>query len=189
MKRTRLVPLFEMGRPNARPLLFLDFDGVLCVGPYGARHVLSSSPPQDLHERLWHPTAVTALLLVLAEHRPQIILTTSWLRRLDRNAIANVFRRTGLAEVDASLHPVWSAPARLGESRLDAIESWLTAAYAGERFVVLDDIRSGSSLRDSRLDAVGCVLLCDVAVGLHAGHLSFIRQALGLCQVVDACGS
>ncbi|WP_093163218.1 HAD domain-containing protein [Variovorax sp. YR216] len=182
MKRTRLVPLFEGASPNAQPLLFLDFDDVLCVGPYGARDVLSSSPPQDLYERLWHPPAVTALLEVLAEHQPRVVLTTSWLGRLDRSAIAELLRRTGLTEVDASLHPLWSAPARPGESRIEAIESWLNTGYRGERLVVLDDIRSGSSLPGSRLDSAGCVLLCEVGVGLHVGHLNFIRQALGAAR-------
>ncbi|WP_443270665.1 HAD domain-containing protein [Variovorax sp. JS1663] len=176
--KKHLVPLFEGPHRDGRPLLFLDFDDVLCLGPYGAREVTSSNPPADLYERLWHPPAVAALLDVLVEHRPLVILTSSWLKRLDRGRVADLLQATGLRNVDASLHPNWRADADTGGNRLQAIESWLGLAYRGERILVLDDPRSGSSLRGSRLDAAGCVVLCATGTGLHHGHLPLIRMVL-----------
>lgn len=51
-------------------------------------------------------------------------------------------------------------------------------ASPGERFVVLDDAVSGTGLEGSALDMQGRLILCDVDVGLHAGHLPKVRRAL-----------
>jgi hypothetical protein len=163
----------------ARPLLFLDFDDVICTGqPYGGQHVFSSDKPADLWARLWHPPAVQALLEVMQEHRPRVILTTAWLRRMEREGFEALFALTGLAHVGNSLHDAWEAPQDRNATRLQAIERWLEARHQGEPFVVLDDTDSGTGLSGSRLDRAGRVVLCKAGVGLHAGHLPLVRKAL-----------
>lgn len=48
--------------PSKPPLLFLDFDDVICVNaPYGGYDVLAAATgtaPADLWERLWHPPTI-----------------------------------------------------------------------------------------------------------------------------------
>jgi hypothetical protein len=161
-----------------RPLLFLDFDDVICINStYGGYDVFAPDPPADLCEKLWHPPAIQTLLAIIDEHRPAVVITTSWLRLMDRAGFEELFRRTGLHAVADSLHPAWEAPPGTG-TRLDAIERWLAAHHAGEPLVVLDDKWSGTGLPGSWLDRAGCVVLCTVCIGLHAGHLPAVRAAL-----------
>src|SRR4051812_21856616 len=162
------------------PLLFLDIDDVICVNdPYGGLDVISASPPPDLHARLFHRPAVEALLAIVQEHRPVVVMTTSWIRVLDRAAFHDLFLRTGLAHVARAFHPVaWHAPAAPGQTRLQAIDAWLASHHRGEALVVLDDSVSGTGLAGSHLDAAGRVVLCELRVGLHAGHLDVVRRAL-----------
>lgn len=170
------------GAPRVgRPLLFLDIDDVLGIGrPYGGYDVFqpSSERPADLWQCLWHPPAVEALRTVLTEYRPSVVVTSSWLRLCDRDGFVQLFQRTGLPEVAGAFHDAWEAPQDLGKTRLQAIEKWLHARYTGEPLAVLDDALSGTGLRGSRLQRAGCVVLCEVGVGLHAGHLDAIRGAL-----------
>ena len=162
------------------PLLFLDFDDVICLSrQYGGYDCFSADPPADLWETLWHPPAVQTLQAIVAEYRPQVVLTTSWLRLSDdRTWFESLFKRTGLEAVANVLHEHWDAPQERGDTRLQAIERWLSRRYEGERIVVLDDAASGTGLSGSRLDATGCVVLCEVGVGLHAGHLKSVELAL-----------
>ena len=162
------------------PLLFLDIDDVLCVNdPYGGLDVISPNPPSDLHERLFHRPAVETLLAIVREHRPAVVMTTSWIRVLDRDAFETLFLRTGLDCVARAFHPAaWHAPAAPGETRLQAIEAWLARHHRGEPLVVLDDSVSGTGLAGSRLDDAARVVLCELRVGLHGGHLEFVRRAL-----------
>jgi hypothetical protein len=169
-------------RADLRPLLFLDFDDTLCLGkPYGGFDVfqVNSSQPTDLWEKLWHPPSVLALRAILEELRPQIVLTTSWLRLLPREGFVSLFQRTGLGLAAECLHPMWAAAQDLHASRLQAITAWLHASYEGQHFVVLDDCISGTGLAKSRLQRAGRVVLCESGVGLHAGHLPAVRKALG----------
>lgn len=177
-----------------RPLVFLDFDDVLCINsPYGGYDVLAPDHPVDLWERLFHKPAVDTLLQIVDEYNPYFVLTTSWLRFMDRGGFENLFRRTGLAQVAASLHPTaweaaqvavslpplaWEARQTQPSTRLEAINAWLAAHRHHEPFVIFDDEWSGTGLIGSRLDKDGCVVLCEVGVGLRPGHLDAVRRAL-----------
>jgi hypothetical protein len=163
----------------AAPLLFLDFDDVLCVNdPYGGYDVLTGGHPDDLWARLFHAPAVGTLLDILAEHSPRVIITTSWLRFLDREGIEGVLRRTGLGPAADALHEHCEAVQDSGMTRMAAIERWLATHHRGEPWVALDDTASGTGLCGSAHHRVGRVVLCDVGVGLHKGHLAAVRRAL-----------
>lgn len=174
-----LDQLYAGARRRGR-LLFLDFDDVICTNsPYGGYDAFSSDqPPEDLWSRLWNPAAASTLLAILEEHEPSVVVTTSWLRFMDRAGCESLFRRTGLAAVADSLHEVWEAPTDRGATRLMAIEKWLRENFRGEHLVVLDDELSGTGLRGSKFDRAGCVVLCEQDVGLHRGHLPLVRGAL-----------
>ena len=177
-----LKKLYKGVKSAGRPLVFLDFDDVICINkPYGGRDILQSetNTPADLWERLWHPPAVATLKAILAEFSPQVVITSSWLRFLDRAGVVSLFGKTGLELVSSAMHPIWEAPQNHGATRLHAIETWLGKHYDGQPVVVLDDAQSGTGLRGSRLDRVGCVILCETDVGLHQGHLPAVKNAIG----------
>lgn len=162
-----------------KPILFLDFDDVICINSvYGGYDVMAPDPPADLWEKLFHPPAVATLLQIVEEHRPQVVITTSWLRFLTRESLETILRKTALGPVADALHHEWKAPQDDGRDRLLAIEKWLQAHYRGEPLVILDDEASGTGLRGSTLDKAGCVILCRENVGLHQGHLPKVALAL-----------
>ena len=165
---------------SIRPLVFLDFDDVICINsPYGGYDVFAPDRPVDLWERLFHKPAVGTLLQIIDEFNPHFVLTTSWLRLMDREGFETLFHCTGLEKVAASLHPVaWDAPQVRGETRLEAIEAWLATHRRREPFVVLDDELSGTGLRGSLLDEAGSIVLCEVNVGLTPAHLPRVGRAL-----------
>lgn len=176
-----LKKFYKGFRTTGRPLVFLDLDDVICINkPYGGRDILKSEAqvPTDLWERLWHPPAVATLKSIFDEFAPQVVITSSWLRFLDRAGVASLFRKTGLELVASALHPTLEAPQNHGATRLHAIETWLGKYYNGQPVVVLDDAQSGTGLRGSRLDRAGHVVLCETDVGLHQGHLPTIRNEL-----------
>jgi hypothetical protein len=161
------------------PLVFLDFDDVLCVNRrYGGYDVFTLPRPEDLWQNLWHPPAVQVRELLVGEFHPRFIVTSSWLRMMDREGFESLFRLSGLASVAERLHEAWEAPQDRGATRLDAIVKWMRSHHRGEPFVVLDDHLSGTGLRGSEFDKARRVVLCRVDEGLHAGHLRRIRKAL-----------
>jgi hypothetical protein len=122
--------------------------------------------------------AVDTLLRIIDEQNPRFVLTTSWLRLMDRDGFEDLFRRTGLAQVAESLHPVaWEAPQSSGGTRLNAIDAWLAAHHRQEPFVILDDELSGTGLTGSPLDEAGSIVLCEINIGLKASHLDKIRRS------------
>ena len=89
-----LKKLYKGIKAPGRPLVFLDFDDVICINkPYGGHDVLRSEAnvPNDLWERLWHPPAVATLRAIFEEFAPQVVITSSWLRFLDRDGVAALF--------------------------------------------------------------------------------------------------
>lgn len=114
----------------------------------------------------------------IREHRPRIVLTTSWVRLLQRSRLEKLFLVCGLGAVVECLHEECEAPQKSGESRLRAIERWLEQHHRGERYVVLDDHLSGTELEGSHIDRAGRLVLCDVGVGLKPSHLDRINRAL-----------
>ncbi len=159
------------------PIVFLDFDDVITVNEtYSGYDVIAPNPPSDLFERLFHLPALEVLQAIIDEHHPRFVLTTSWLRFLTKKGFETVLHRAGLGRV--AMHEHWAAPEDRGKTRCHAIERWLVAHHQGEAFLILDDVQSGTGLSGSRLDRAARVVLCDVDVGLHCGHLATVRSAL-----------
>jgi hypothetical protein len=162
-----------------RPIVFVDFDDVLVLNQqYGGYDVICPNPPEALWQALFNQAATKLLREVIAEFNCEVVLTTSWLRFLDRAGFDQLFARTGQQFLAASLHTQWDAPQNRGESRRDAIARWLSANHRCEPFVVLDDTVSGTGLARSDIDIDGRVILCEENVGLLPRHLAAIRAAL-----------
>lgn len=70
---------------SIRPLVFLDFDDVICINsPYGMNDLFAPDRPVDLWKRLFHKPAVHTLLQIIDEYNPHFVLTTTWMRLMDR---------------------------------------------------------------------------------------------------------
>ncbi|MFZ4287715.1 HAD domain-containing protein [Variovorax sp. HJSM1_2] len=164
--------------PTPRKLVFLDFDDVLCLNaPYGGYDVVAPDPPPDLYERLFAPSCADLLRQINTAHAPQYIITTSWLRFLEKAGMTTLLHKTGLGFVAQGFHPQWEVTQNARETRATAIERWLSAYSTGERFVILDDTISGTGLLKSpRLKRH--VVFCEVNRGLTSAHLDTVKGIL-----------
>lgn len=166
---------------SPRPIIMLDFDEVIVLnrpGDVGGFDVLSRDPPPDLWKRLFHEPAMRTLVEAITTYQARVVITTSWLRFMERDGFEHIFRQTELDVLSNSLHDCWEAPQNRGETRAQAIDRWLTINHRGEPYVILDDEISGTGLRKSIHDKSKRVILCRVDVGLHRGHLPRIHAAL-----------
>lgn len=168
------------------PLLLLDVDDVLCLQrPFGGKDVEQAlrypqHAPSDLYEKLFAPESVEVLNGLMKEFAPQVVLTTTWLRLLDRSHFIHVFTQCRLEMVARSLHQHWAAQQDVGMSRLDAVTGWLRQHHRGEPVVVIDDEESGASLIGAPIDKSGRVVLCKAGEGLRRSHIEPARRALQL---------
>lgn len=152
---------------KTRPILFLDLDDVLCLNePYGGYDLIAPGKPADLYKKLFEGGPVRRLNEILDRASPQVVMTTSWLRFLDRTGFEQLFSQTGLLAVVGAFHEHWEAPQNYGETRLQAVERWLEQHHRGEPYAVLDDHLSGTDLAASVHDLLNRVILCDENVGL-----------------------
>jgi len=162
-----------------RPVLFLDVDDVLILkrGVSFDKHRVGELAA-EVCMQLVHPPAGQALTAVVDEVHPRLVVTSNWTRFTSKSAFERLLRLAGYSMVAKSLHDEWSTIRRPGATRLQAVDEWLAEHYGGEPFFIIDDHDSGAALRGSRHDLAGRVLLCDVGVGLHVGHVPRIRGAL-----------
>jgi hypothetical protein len=162
-----------------RPLLFLDFDDVICLNrPYGGYDVASSERPPDLWKKLWHLPAVALLEEVVTSSRAHVVLTTSWLMLLQLEEAKTLFRLTDQSWLADALHEQGEALPVRGGTRLQAIDNWLAVHRRREPYAIVDDTLSGTGLTGSGHDREGRVVLCDVEVGLQPHHVLRLNHAL-----------
>ncbi len=170
--------------PPRRPILFLGVDGVLALNDvYSGRDAKRavnqpSKVPPDFHERLFARTAGAALNQLLSDFMPRVVLTSSWLRLLDRDSFLWLFEEGGIDIKFGDLHPAWDAPEIYGLGRGARISDWLSKNYRGEGFLILDGESSGATLVDTPWMKSGYVVLCQEGVGFHVGLLGATRAAL-----------
>lgn len=128
--------------------------------------------------KLFDAKAKEVLLSILNEFNPKVVITTSWLKFMNRDSIVALFNKTGLEQIAESLHEHWDAPQLHQLNRLEAIEQWMLKFYEGEALVILDDKDSGSRLRGSKFDKAGQLILCDLDIRLTKKHLEKIKVSL-----------
>lgn len=152
----------------------------MCLNnPYGCYDIAQKTWPDDLLSRLWHRPALDVLEPLIAEFKPWVVITSSWLRLMQLRDIEALFRTSGVAWLADALHPEGEALPERGQHRLDAIETWLAKHHRVEPYVILDDSLSGTGLSGSRHADAGRLVMCDVNVGLLPEHAEQIRWALG----------
>lgn len=181
-----------------RPLLFLDFDDVICLNTkfdgYDAIEALgrlerepglSLGDPEfaQLWQGLFDEQARAHLKALDDEFQPVYVLSTSWRNFMNRPTLEAILRSNGLAFVAENLHDAYKTPrASLGlgdNSRTYEINYWLSDNPGfGDRWVVLDDEYSGSLFIDWHIEADrNYIVLCKVNVGLTAVEYELLREA------------
>lgn len=179
-----------------RPVLFLDFDDVICLnkpfGGYEAIHAISrlskepDLPPteyQKLWEQLFDASAKAYLKALHDEFLPWYVLSTSWWWLLDKNALVSILTKCGLQFVADNLHPSWATPKRMQpDIRAREISNWQGANPGFEDlWVVLDDELSGTGFADWPIQArEPFIVLCKENVGLTEVEFEKLRNAFQL---------
>jgi hypothetical protein len=119
-------------------LLFLELDGVLVLNRAAKRLQLENAirsissgeakwrDYQDLWDQLFEPEPVKQLKLLHDQFEPLYCLTSDWTSLMDRSAMLNVLRLSGLGFVASHLHARWDAGSAATVSiHATAIESWI----------------------------------------------------------------
>jgi hypothetical protein len=142
-----------MSQPSD-PILFLDLDDVVVLDRPSAfdKHRVHELEA-ELCRQVIHPPAGQAFIELLEGSPAKVVVADA-------------------------LHEFWCAPKRSPASRLQVIDEWLSEHHHGEPYCIVDDTDSGPSLLGSSHDKASRVLLCTVGVGLHRGHIPFVREAL-----------
>jgi len=183
----------SLGRPNdQRPVLFLDFDDVLCLnttyGGYDALLALSQvengKAALESFENLWRDLftdwSKTHLMALHREFNPLYVLSTSWTHFMDKGAMVTILRQTGLADVADNLHPAWETVKGMGKSdRAQEIRDWIALQPEHRNhWVVLDDPYSGAGLANWPVkQEQPFIVLCTTDAGF-LGEYDQLRRAL-----------
>ena len=180
-------------RSDARPLVFLDMDDVLCLDDVHHsgkmlqifRQAIPDYP--EMWERLVDAGAAENLRQLHAEFNPAYIISSSWATYLDREQMCEALTRTQMQFVVENLHTEWRTPRALSSSRRDEIEWWLAAhREPSQPFIILDDSWSGTRLAYSPLALDGHVVLCRSGFGFTKKRLKEACRQLQRQGVV--CG-
>jgi hypothetical protein len=176
-----------------RPILFLDFDDVICLnrtcGGYDAIEAIARIENEpglspETFDTLWTELFdVNAKVFLRAIHGlwdPWFVLTTSWCRFVKKEALIEILQRSGLGFVADNLHSSWATPRRMHpDIRAGEIGSWHRANPGFENaWVVLDDTLSGVGLSDWPIPSESpFVVLCRENVGLTGVEYQKLKTA------------
>ncbi|MCS0590710.1 HAD domain-containing protein [Massilia norwichensis] len=163
---------------DARPLVFLDMDDVLCLDD--VHHsgqmlkIFEKKLPDypEMWERLVDAGAAENLRQLHAEFEPVYVISSSWATYLNREQMCEALTRTKLQFLVENLHTEWRTPRALSSSRRDEIEWWLEAhRKQSQPFIIIDDSWSGTRLAYSPLALDGHVVLCRSGFGFTKKRL------------------
>ena len=163
------------------PILFLDFDDVLCLNnPYGGYDALTAlaeaaragtplSADDDLWSKLFDTQAVSHLKLVHEAFSPRYVLSTSWRWFFDRNLLEKTLELGGLSFVAQGLHRDWTTPQVSRKAhRAVEINSWLELhPESAHLWAALDDGLSGTGFENWSRERRKFVVLCQEGVGFQ----------------------
>jgi len=177
---------------EARALVFLDMDDVLCLDD--VHHsgkmlkIFEQTIPDypEMWEFLVDAGAAENLRQLHAEFNPVYVISSSWATYLDRVQMCEALTRTQLQFVVENLHAEWRTPRALSSSRRDEIEWWLEAhRELSQPFIIIDDSWSGTRLAYSPLALDGHVVLCKSGFGFTRKRL---KEAIRQLQRQGAVG-
>lgn len=183
-----------MNESMTRPVLFLDFDDVLCLNkPFGGFDVMAAlsqvqkktAAVQDfeaLWTQLFAPEARALLEKINHEFAPLYVLSTSWRMFMNRDALVAVLMNTELEFVARNLHEHWQTPHFLSP-QLRAREIGFWRGYdQNKNWVVLDDERSGTGFGEDYpfKENLPFIVLCQEGRGLGLLEYEKLRAAFEL---------
>jgi hypothetical protein len=179
-----------------RPVLFLDFDDVICLnstcGGYDAFEAmalieeyptLAPEKFQNLWEELFDANAKKYLKAIHDIWDPWFVLSTNWCRVAKKEELIEILNRSGLDFVVENLHSSWATPRRMHpDIRAGEIRSWHRANPGFENsWVVLDDELSGVGLSEWPIPAESpFIVLCRESIGLTEVEYKKLRTAFQL---------
>jgi hypothetical protein len=175
-----------------RPVVFLDLDDVLVLNlsrlftgwkvievfQMAARGTRSLDDVPELWKNLVDADLRENLQALHVEFLPVYVISSSWATYLRREQMEEIFQRTGMAFVANNLYAEWVTPRALSpRPRADEIQGWLDANPGHKTVLVIDDLISGTGLRNSeRLASV--TVLCDQSCGFTAEKLLAAQRIL-----------
>lgn len=172
---------------GTRPLLFLDFDDVICLnapyGGYAAKAAIDAGvfhSAQDMHEKLFDNEAKKFLAAIDEEFKPLYVLSTSWRSMFQLHQLVEILNYCGLQFVTAGLHQEWATPVQTKQGlRAAEIKSWLRLyPEFSDSWVVLDDKLSGSGFKMWNSEERFYVVLCQEHVGFREAEYVQLSTAL-----------
>lgn len=169
--------------PSQRPVVFLDFDGVICLNsPYGGydAKLAIHDESSEVWARLFDASAKQHLEMLNEEFAPWYVISSSWEWIFDRVELVVVMQRSGLRFVADNLHPTWATPKQSRQGmRATEVKSWLTLhPELSNAWVVIDDKLSGTGFKNWSREALSYVVLCQQEVGLREPELMKLQTAL-----------
>jgi len=180
-------------RSDARPLVFLDMDDVLCLDDvYHSGQMLKIFQQKiadypEIWERLVDAGAAENLRQLHDEFNPVYVISSTWATYLNREQMCDALTRTQLQFVVENLHAEWRTPRALSSSRRDEIDWWLEAHREPcQPFIIIDDSWSGTGLAHSPFAGNGNVILCKSGFGFTKKKL---KEACRQLQRQGALGS
>ena len=177
-----------------RPILFLDFDDVICLnnkgfGGYDALEALGKVQKgeakvadfQNIWDVLFDKACVKNLRLINDEFQPIYVISSSWTRFMNEDAVRAVLFHGGLPFVCENIHVDWETVKIASTLRSTEVGHWLDRHQEyKDHWVAIDDIQSGTGWIDWDTGESNneFVVLCDVDIGLKQFEYTRLRTAL-----------
>lgn len=173
-------------------LLFLELDGVLVLNGAAKRVQLENAVRtiasgeakwrdyQHLWDKLFEPEPVKQLKLLHDQFEPLYCLTSDWTSLMDRSAMLNVLRLSGLGFVASHLHARWDTGSAANVSHhATAIESWIGINADHEHlWAAIDSEQSDVQLVSWPVTHATFMVHCCRDVGLTSFETEVLRAAL-----------
>lgn len=118
-----------------KPIIFLDFDGVLNTEQYQARLAVEGSSANDAWGPLFDPRAVRNLQKIIAATDARIVISSSW-RYIHR--LGSLRMMWNVRELPEEIYDVIPAGASY-ISRGEEIDSYLKV-HPANNYVIIDDL-------------------------------------------------
>ncbi|PIF98484.1 HAD domain-containing protein [Comamonas sp. 26] len=168
---------------SQRPVIFLDFDDVICLNrPYGGydAKLAIHDESSEVWARLFDAKAKQHLEMLHEKFTPWFVISSSWWWLFDREELVEVMQRSGLSFVSDSLHSAWATPKQSRQGmRATEVKSWLALhPEFSNAWVVIDDKLSGTGFKNWSREALSYVVLCQLEVGLQTLEVAQLHDAL-----------
>lgn len=166
-----------------RPVVFLDFDDVICLNsPYGGydAKLAISDKSSEVWARLFDAKAKQHLEILNEKFAPWYVISSSWEWLFDKAELVAVMQRSGLCFVADNLHPTWATPKQSRQGmRATEVKNWLALhPEFSNAWVVIDDKLSGTGFKNWSREALSYVVLCQLEVGLQTLEVAQLHDAL-----------